>query len=76
MLLYAARDPAQSRMLVLAVIGAEIFRGVLADVVWIGRGYSAASYIPFIVIHLIIVVTGLVFLRQAEAQKTLRPATV
>ncbi|MBL8045594.1 MAG: BphX family protein [Anaerolineales bacterium] len=68
MLLYATRYPAQSRLLVLAVIGAEIFRGVVADIVWIMRGYDAASYIPFIIIHLIIIVTGLVFLRQAEAQ--------
>lgn len=68
MLLYAARHPAQSRMLVLAVIGAEIFRGVVADIVWIMRGYSAASYIPFIIIHLVIILTGLVFLRQAATQ--------
>lgn len=74
MLLYASRHPAQSRLLVLAVIGAEIFRGVLADIVWIMRGYDPAGYVAFIVIHLIIIVTGLVFLRRAEVQ-ALRPAT-
>lgn len=68
MLLYASRHPMQSRLLVLTVIGAEIFRGVVADGVWIARGYDAASYIPFIVIHLIIIITGVLFVRQAEAQ--------
>ena len=73
-LLYASRHPAESRMLVLAVIGAEIFRGVLADIVWITRGYDPAGYIAFIVIHLIIVLTGILFLRQARVP-ALRTAT-
>ncbi|MBL7989676.1 MAG: BphX family protein [Chlorobi bacterium] len=61
-MLYAARQPEQSRMLMLAVIAAEILRGVVADAIWITRGYSAASYIPFIVIHLVIIVTGIMAL--------------
>ena len=65
MLLYASGKPEKSRMLVLTVIFAELFRGVVADAVWIGRGYAASEYIPFIVIHLLIIVTGWVFLRQA-----------
>ena len=67
-MLYASRDVKNSKYLVWAVIGAEIFRGVVADAVWIMRGYSAAEYIPFIVIHIIIVVTGVMFVRQAFAK--------
>ncbi|MBK7337487.1 MAG: BphX family protein [Saprospirales bacterium] len=65
MLLYASGKPEKSRMLVLTVIFAEVFRGIVADAVWIGRGYAASEYIPFIVIHLLIIVTGWLFLRQA-----------
>ena len=67
-MLYAARDLKNSKLLVWAVIGAEIFRGIVADAVWIARGYAAAEYIPFIVIHLIIIATGVVFVRQAFAE--------
>ncbi|MCG3211791.1 MAG: hypothetical protein FOGNACKC_05437 [Anaerolineae bacterium] len=64
MMLYASREPAQSKILVLTVVMAEVFRGVVADAVWIGRGYSPASYIPFIIVHLIIIATGILFVRQ------------
>lgn len=64
MMLYASRQPAKSGILVLTVIMAEVFRGVIADGIWILRGYSAASYIPFIIVHLIIIGTGILFLRQ------------
>ncbi len=69
MMLYASRDPARSGILVLTVVMAEVFRGVVADVIWISRGYSAASYIPFIIVHLIIIVTGIMFLWQEHQEK-------
>lgn len=65
MLLYGSGKPAGSRLLVLTVIFAEVFRGIVADAIWITRGYSASGYIPFIVIHLVIIVTGWLFLQQA-----------
>ena len=68
MLLYASFKPAQSGMLVWTIVWAEVFRGVVDDLFFISRGYSAASYVPFIVIHIIIIVTGIVFLRQAQAE--------
>ena len=68
MLLYAARDPARSGILVLTVVLAEMLRGVVADAIWIMRGYSVVSYSVFIVIHLVIIVTGLWFLRQESPQ--------
>jgi hypothetical protein len=64
MLLYASRNPAQSRLLVLLVVYAELFRGIVADAIWITRGYSAASYVPFIILHGIIIATGLIFMRK------------
>ena len=64
MMLYASRDPARSRVLALTIIWAEVFRGIVADALWILRGYSAASYIPFIILHGIIIATGIFFLRQ------------
>ena len=65
-MLYASRKPAQSGSLIVAIILAEIFRGIVADGIWIARGYSAASYIPFIVIHAIIIITGILFWKQAS----------
>lgn len=68
MSLVASRDPAQNRIMAWVIIWAEIFRGIVADAIWIMRGYNADSYIGFIVVHLIIVFTGFVFLRQAKAE--------
>jgi hypothetical protein len=66
MLLYASRQPERSRLLVLTVIWAEVFRGIVDDVFFLSRGYPTMSYIPFIVIHLIIIITGIIFLREAK----------
>jgi len=66
-MLYASRDPARSRALVLAIIIAEVFRGIAADAIWITRGYSAATYALSIGIHVIIIATGILFLRKEKA---------
>lgn len=65
MLLYGARNPLGNKILIWTVILAELTRGILADLIWILRGYSASDYIVFMVIHLIIIITGWLFLRQA-----------
>jgi hypothetical protein len=67
-MLYASRRPEQSGSLIVAIILAELFRGIFADAIWITRGYSAASYVPFIVIHAIIIFTGILFWRQAAGK--------
>jgi hypothetical protein len=64
--LVAAREPLKNRIMVWVIVGAEVFRGILADAIWIAQGYAASSYIGFIVIHLIIIATGVLFLRQAQ----------
>jgi hypothetical protein len=68
MALVASRDPAKNRIMAWVIIGAEVFRGILADAIWIMRGYDAGSYIVFIAIHLAIALTGIVFLRQVQAE--------
>ncbi len=68
MALVAARAPVQNRIMAWTLIWAEAFRGIVVDVIWITRGYSLSSYAVFIVIHLIIIVTGVVFVRQAQAE--------
>lgn len=65
--LYASRVPAQGRILVLTIIGAELLRGILADAIWISRGYSATSYGIFIALHLVIIATGWWALRRDTA---------
>jgi hypothetical protein len=45
----------------------EIFHGTVDDVFLISRGYAAADYLVFTVI-LIIIVTGVIFARQASAK--------
>jgi len=67
-MLYASRRPERSGSLIVAIILAEVFRGIFADVIWITRGYAAASYIAFIVIHVIIIVTGILFWRRATGK--------
>lgn len=68
MALAASRAPLQNRIMAWVIIWAEAFRGIVADAIWIGRGYSAVSYTVFIVIHLIIIVTGVMFVRQAQPE--------
>lgn len=65
--LVVSKAPIENRIMAWVIIGAELFRGVVGDVIWIGRGYSAATYIPFAVLHLTIALTGIMFLRQAKA---------
>lgn len=68
MTLVASREPAKNRIMAWTIVWAEVFRGIVADAIWIARGYSFSSYAIFIVIHLIIIATGVVFVRQAQAE--------
>jgi len=67
-MLYAAREPARSRILVLTVAILELVRGAGGDILWMARGWPAANYIPFMIVHLIIGATGIIFLRQGSAK--------
>ena len=67
MLLLASGQGVKARWLVLVVIWAEVFRGVVCDSIWILRGYDYLSYLVFILIHLLIIVTGFMFLKSAKS---------
>jgi hypothetical protein len=41
------------------VIGIEIGRGIVYDLYMILRGYPSAVYVPWLVIHAVVIVTGL-----------------
>jgi BphX-like len=63
-MLYAAGQPARNTILVLTVSILELVRGAGGDLLWMSRGWPIANYIPFMIVHLIIAGTGLLFLRQ------------
>ena len=67
-MLYASRQPSQSGILVMAVAFLELVRGAGGDLLWMGRGWPIANYIPFMLLHLVIAITGLSFLRQESAK--------
>lgn len=67
-LLIASRQVHKAKWLILVVIWAEIFRGVVCDAIWIAKGFDAVSYGVFIVIHLIIIVTGYIFLKGSSVK--------
>jgi len=67
-MLFAAREPAPNRILVLTIAILEIVRGAGGDFLWMTRGWSTAHYIPFMIVHLIIAFTGIYFLRQESAK--------
>ena len=67
-LLWASRNPLKYLGAVWLVVWLEIWYGIADDVFLIARGYDVVSYIVFIVIHLIIIVTGVMFARQAQAE--------
>lgn len=68
-LLWASRDPFKNISVVWLVIALEIVRGILDDLYMISQGYAAPFYIGFIVLHLIIIVTGIQFARGAQAKE-------
>lgn len=70
--LWASRSPGKHISAALLLVWLEFTHGVLDDIFLIARGYEASGYIGFIVIHLIIIATGLVFSRQVQADA---PAT-
>jgi hypothetical protein len=53
------------------IVWLELQHGVVDDVYLIANGFNAAEYISFIVIHVIIIVTGVLFARQARAPATI-----
>ena len=66
-LLAFSRAPDQARALIWTVIGIEVTRGIIADVYMISRGINLPGLLVWIVIHTVIIVTGVLTLRAARA---------
>lgn len=71
--LWASRTPAKHINTAILLVWLEFTHGVLDDIFLIARGYDAAGYIAFIVIHLVIITTGLLFARQTAAEVVASP---
>ena len=68
-LLGAARAPQRYVPVVWLVLALELVRGIFDDVYMLARGYAAPIYFGFIVLHVIIIITGIVSVRQARAEE-------
>jgi hypothetical protein len=67
-LLIASLRPEQTRALVWAVLGIEVARGIVNDVYMLARGYDATVFVTWIIIHSVVIVTGLSVLRSARSE--------
>ena len=65
-LLLASRLPAQSKPLVWTVILIELARGIAADIYMLARGEKPAVLIPWLAIHVAIIVSGVFVLSMAR----------
>lgn len=65
-MIYASKEPARNKILVITVAILELIRGAGGDLLWMSRGWSITNYIPFMVVHLIIAISGFLFWRQEE----------
>ena len=64
-LLFASRDPWRYRILAWLVIAQELLRGIGTDLYFVARGfYEEPVYIGFMVLHAVIIITGVLFLRR------------
>ena len=66
-LLHASRDPLKHVSIVWLVVALEAVRGILDDIYMIARGYAAPVYVGFIILHLIIIATGIACVRRVQA---------
>ena len=67
-MLYASRQPERNGTLVVTIAILELIRGAGGDLLWMLRGFPTMNYIPFMLLHLLIAITGILFLRQESAK--------
>lgn len=65
---WASRDALRHVSAGWLIVWLEVFHGILGDVYLIARGYDAAAYIAFTVVHAAVIVTGVLFLRRASGE--------
>lgn len=69
-LLLASRIPSRAKVLVQTVIGFELIWGIGSDIYQILRGHNIEKILPWIVIHIIIITTGITVLRKTQKTDT------
>jgi hypothetical protein len=70
-LIFFSRDPERNVALIWLVLGLELIRGIADDIYLLGHGYEPAIvYFVWILIHSIIIVSGLLVLRANYANRT------
>ena len=67
-LLWASRNPLKHLNLVWLVIWLEAIRGVADDFYLVARGYSFMFYSGFTLIHIVIIISGFILVRQVSTQ--------
>lgn len=72
----ASAKPYQNRILLWTVLGLELVRGIVDDIYMLARGYETAFYVGWIVIHSLIIASGLWTLRRATAEAPAGAETV
>lgn len=65
-LLLTATRPRYAWGVAATVIGIELTRGVLNDVIFVARGIEVAGYLVWIAIHSVVIVTGLIAMRRSS----------
>jgi hypothetical protein len=65
-LILTSRSPRSAPVLVWTVIGIELARGIAYDLYMLMRGYEPMVFVPWIVIHSAVIVTGVVSLRSGR----------
>jgi BphX-like len=75
-LLIASRRPERAIWLVWTVIALELFRGIGHDAYMLVQGYPPIGLVVWIVIHTVLIVTGVVFLWEARAGQGAEPSVM
>jgi hypothetical protein len=73
-LLLASRAPAKSIVLVMTVIAGELVWGIGSDLYKLARGYPFPVSGPWIIVHSVVILTGLLALRKARSTAGGRPS--
>lgn len=69
-LLIASRMPEKASSLVWGVLCFEIVRGIGGDTYMLMQGYAVVPHVIWVMIHTVIIVTGLIVLRRSPEVKT------
>ena len=68
-LLYASRAPQRNLNLVWLIVWLELVRGIFDDMYMIWRGYNPVFMLGFTALHLIIIGSGILFVRGVEKKE-------